>query len=293
LATRVCEAVEKYACDGLVLPLMDHRGVTLPVDTIMDRLEGGGHRLKYVAADASQALGQVPIDLKSLGCNFLVGGAHKWIGGYHPLGLGVSVGPALPKNPTLVRSDPLHRLTQEAAGVVTPRHGETAAILPLLTAAGAIADLTIESIEQRLNIRQANRRRLRTLLEKSGWLPVRQIPENHGILIARPPATSRQDSQPDRRSFAQHGIAVTSYNNRLVRFSLPSAPFSDQDASLLQAALSGGVAPPIAKPPLSPFTTKGNFSCQTVELTTARPAGSTKRTKAKSLATTLTETSVA
>lgn len=294
LADRICEAVEHNRCDGLVLPLIDHRGVTLPLDVIMRRLRSRGTSPKYVVVDASQALGQVPIELNSFGCHFLVAGAHKWVGGYHPLGVGVSVESMRHEIARMVKNDPLLRLTQEAIGMVTARHGETAAILPLLSAAAAIADLTHESVEQRLSVRQVNRRHLSTLLEYSGWHPVRRTTERHGMLLARPPASRRYGNpQSVCRSFGRHGISVTCYANRMVRFSLPSVPFSESQESLLFAALSVEAASlrgQTSPPPLAP---NGTLSCPTVESTTAQVACSTKRTPVVSLAPIPTENSTA
>lgn len=238
LAARVCEAVVHHECDGLVLPLIDHRGVTLPVEAITRCLRDHGQVPRYVVVDGSQALGHVPINLQTLGCDFLVGGAHKWVGGYHPLGIGVTAEPSRLGNARLIEIDPLLRLTQEATGTVSTRHGETAAILPLLTAAGAIADFDGTPIEQRLTIRQANRKRLSGLLEMAGWRLVRPLAEPHGILLARPPKTGRQlGARTDCQPFVERGVVVTAYANGLVRFSLPILPFTGQDVNLLSAAL--------------------------------------------------------
>lgn len=238
LAARIREAVVHHDCDGLVLPLVDHRGVTLPVDAITRCLRDHGQVPKYVVVDGSQALGHVPINLQTLGCHFFVGGAHKWVGGYHPLGIGVTAEPSPTGIASLAAADPLLRLTHEAIGTVSARHGETAAILPLLTAAGAIADLDGAPVERSLRVRRANRKRLSEFMKTAGWRPVRAHAERHGILLARPPSTGRLlGDRIDCQPFVERGVAVTAYANGLVRFSLPRVPFTGQDMNQLSAAL--------------------------------------------------------
>ena len=241
LAAAVCRAYREQGCDGLVLPLIDHRGITVPVAEIATRLRSIGCQPKQVIVDASQTLGHVPIDVTTLGCDWLIGGAHKWIGGYHPLGIGVGV--AAPRTSvdvrSLVSSDPLLRLIQESAGRTTARHGETAAILPLLTAAGAIDDIERQPVEHRLAVRLANRHRLAHALEEVDWRPLRLRTEHHGILVARPATEWLGNPNANLRdTFAGLGIAATSYANGLVRFSLPDRPFDDEDVAKLSLAFA-------------------------------------------------------
>lgn len=292
MAAAVCRAYREQGCDGLALPLIDHRGITVPVGEIVARLRTSGCVPKQTIVDASQAIGHVPIDVSSLGCDWLIGGAHKWIGGYHPLGIGIVSGTTRLKNSSAAVSDPLLRLTQEAAGRKTTRHGETAAILPLLTAAGAIADLGGHAVEERLNRRLANRTKLTSLLQQAGWQPLRTRTERHGILLAKPPIDlARYAGLMARELFASLGIIVTQYANAMVRFSLPDVPLSEFDMARLRIASllrdtrhSRGVT--------TPLPMKGTLPCPTVEWTTVRPAVSTRPTTEESLTTTPTADSI-
>lgn len=239
LAEIVCEVFVRRGCDSLVLPLIDHRGTTLPVGEIVRRLTLVGRRPRYVVVDASQALGHVPVDIELLGCDLLISGAHKWVGGYQPLGIGVASWPTKQGLHGSSNNDPLLLLTREAAGALSVRHGETAAVLPLITAAGALADLDQSTVNQRLKVRFANRRRLGELLEAAGWQVIRRRAESHGILIARPESVQPSlNSRAKRRQLAENGVAATAYANGLVRFSLPHVPFSESDLGLLQAVLN-------------------------------------------------------
>lgn len=238
LAEIVCDASVQYRCDGLVLPLLDHRGVSLPINQIVGGLTRLGRRPRYVVVDASQALGHIPINFESLACDLLIAGAHKWLGGYQPLGIGLSRASAEHSFRDSFVNDPLFRLTQEAAGLATVRHGETAAVLPLLTAAGALADLENYSVDQRLQIRQANRQRLAAVLNAAQWRVIRRRAENHGVLVARPTGRRpRLSSRARRLLLFDYGVVATTYASGLVRFSLPCKPLSESDLMLLSTAM--------------------------------------------------------
>ena len=238
LATRICESYVRSNCDSLVLPLIDNRGISLPVGEIVDRLRLAGRTPRQVVVDASQAIGHIPINLASLKCDFLICGAHKWVGGYHPLGIGVLAGSGEAIAQRALRSDPILRLTHEANGSLAIRHGETAAILPLLTAAGAISDFNHFTVEQRLANRVANRRRLVSLLLETNWYPIRVDAQPHGIVLARPPATRmHRRGVMQTRQFRPSGIALTCYENGLVRFSLPDQRFTQAEEFLILRAL--------------------------------------------------------
>lgn len=286
LTLAVCRTYREQGCDGLVLPLIDHRGITVPVAEIVAWLRSHGCLPKLTIVDASQAIGHVPIDISSLGCDWLIGGAHKWIGGYHPLGIAVVSGTTQLNTSRLSFTDPLLRLIQEVAGKHPARHGETAAILPLLTAAGAVADFGRRPSEERLTERLGNRIKLTSLLLHAGWQPLRSRSERHGILLARPSFDlARNAGLMLRELFVSFGITLTQYANGLVRFSLPDTPLTEFDWTRLRLASrprdtshSRGV--------LAPLLLKGPLPCPTVEWTTARPAVSTKPTTEKLLTTT-------
>ncbi len=293
LGQMICDAYIQNRCDGLVLPLIDHRGISLPIPQIAAQLREADHSPKQFVVDVSQAIGHTKIDFKSLDCDLAIGGAHKWLGGYHPLGIGITKNDFL-KNMPRVPDDPILRLTQEAAGILTARHGETAAILPLITAAGALADLRQFSVAQQLAVRLANRRLLASLLVDAGWQPLRSETEQHGILLARSPVGShRLSGSALRELLADKGIAATCYANGLVRFSMPSTPFKETDLRNMCDAVTPSQNRPFLLPtPVSLPKLKRSFPCPMVESTTVQPAGSIRPTTAKLEFTTKMESSV-
>jgi len=295
LAQRVCDAYIENRCDGLVLPLIDHRGIFLPIPQIIAQLRASGHSPQQFVVDISQAIGHTEIDFQSLGCDLAIGGAHKWLGGYHPLGIGIAKNGFQEKGSQRLPSDPILRLTQEAAGRLTSRHGETAAILPLITAAGALADLQQFSVAERLAVRVANRRLLASLLVYAGWQPLRSQIEQHGILLSRYPTDGKRVAGTAlRESLADKGIAATCYANGLVRFSMPSTPLTETDLRSIRDAVTPIQNRPFLLPiPASLPKRKRSFPCPMVESTTVQPAGSMRPTEIKPFNPTTTENSVA
>lgn len=243
LADRVVNHYLAGDFDGLVIPAVDHRGIQLPLESMSRRLAAAGARPRTLIVDGSQALGHVPLDLGDSSCDYYyIGAAHKWLGGVHPLGIGV-VGSAAYDglSSEQLRSDPILRLTQEATGRISSRHGETASLLPLLTTAAALAGLADTSVEQRLAVRQANRVCVVEVLDAAGWIPVRHRDESHGILLAKSPPPWRVPcGAPTRRYFLRRGVAVTCYASGLTRFSLPWRRLSEAELIGLLSVLQAG-----------------------------------------------------
>ncbi|MBX3435795.1 MAG: aminotransferase class V-fold PLP-dependent enzyme, partial [Pirellulales bacterium] len=76
-------------CDGLVLPQIDHRGVTLPVAQLVATLQIVERTPRRLVVDGSQAFAHVPVDLSDVQPDCFIAPAHKWLGGGHPLAMGV------------------------------------------------------------------------------------------------------------------------------------------------------------------------------------------------------------
>lgn len=83
----------RHGCDGLFLPLVDHMGIRLPVRDIVREIRRRAE-LRFVVVDGAQTLGHLPLQLADEEYDFFVAGCHKWLGAYHPLGLGLFGNPA-------------------------------------------------------------------------------------------------------------------------------------------------------------------------------------------------------
>lgn len=224
----VVESCHRTRARGLVLPVLSHRGVRLPIDSILKAVQPTP---QVVVLDAAQALGHVPFHTPTECPSFIISGTHKWLGSYWPLGLAISTDPAIAQSvPHLLLSrqieDPLLQLCCESQGLVQFRHGETASVPPLVSAHGAILEALDSDIRQQLAIRLRNRRRLLRLIRGYGWRQVGpRMSTTHGILVVKPPAAIRQQGpQPLRRALRECEVVATVYPDCCVRLALPAEP---------------------------------------------------------------------
>lgn len=93
---QVCNAiVSAYArnrCDSMFLPAVDSFGIRLPIRAIVEEIRQRCD-LRFVLVDAAQAFGHVDVTELSGIADFVIGGTHKWLGSYLPLGIGVACNP--------------------------------------------------------------------------------------------------------------------------------------------------------------------------------------------------------
>lgn len=216
--------------EGIVLPVVDHLGVMLPVKQITRRLRGEGVPLS-VLVDASQAVGHVPMVLRGGWCDALVAGAHKWLGGGFPLGFSVTE-PSLidPCGESTAPSDPLFCFAEELAGRRQQRWGETAAVVSLLTAAGALRDCGARDVEARLTTRLETKRTIAEMIRESGWSSLSASEGSRtGVLVARPSARTR--AAEVESSLRCYGVAATRTRGGALRLSMPATPLTRSEST--------------------------------------------------------------
>ncbi len=227
-------------CDGLFLPLVDHRGIRLPIQQLVTRIREKAE-LRFCVVDAAQAFQHVPLELFSDYCDLVIAGCHKWLASHVPMGLAFygrepsrrfideSIARWL-KDGSL--GDPLLQYTNELLTGNANAYGETTALQPLLTANAAAIDAQdgFTGIDH-----SKNREAVLSCIADSHWqaiLPDRSF-DSQVILIESP---SHPLVDP-RRHFLQHGVAVTAYDNGIVRLALPKSPIDSHSLRLLSAAL--------------------------------------------------------
>jgi Aminotransferase class-V len=247
LIERLAEQFASLQCDGLFLPLVDNLGLHLPAPEIVSRIRRQSE-LRFCVIDAAQAFRHVPLELDRDYCDFMVAGCHKWLCAHNPMGLGIlglnssrdfitaSIARWL-KNGTV--DDPLMVYSQE---LITGDHfpfGETAPILPLLTANAAAVD-ALESATDMLP--EKTRRDVIECVRHAGWTVV--SPESYyasRILLIRPDHVHRSPATTShhlRRRLLEHQIAATTYDGSLVRLALPRSFLQSGALDHLQEALS-------------------------------------------------------
>lgn len=240
----LCDQFERHKCDGLLLPLVDHCGARLPVESWIGSLNDAG-RLRCSVVDASQAFGHVDTRTTTAAADFVFGGCHKWMRGYLPLGVGfvgndetaVDVG-------TLIETghlaDPLFRTFFSSRNRALRDPRETVNVTPLLTCRGAITDAGI----RQSNAQEANRNFCSEQLLCTGWTPL--MPEHRmrtGIVLARSNSSAMRCANPERvrQSFRRAGLSVTTYAGGFVRLSMPFSQFEGGETDALCRGLESVV----------------------------------------------------
>lgn len=227
-------------CDGLFLPLVDHRGIRLPIQELVTRIRRRAE-LRFCVVDAAQAFQQVPLELSSDYCDLVIAGCHKWLASHVPMGLAFYgrepsrrfVGESIARwlNDGSL-GDPLLQYTNELFTGNANAYGETTALLPLLTANAAAIDAQVGTTEIGY---PKNREAVLGCVANSHWQAI--LPDgsfDSQVILIESPSHPLVDA---RRHFLQHGVAVTAYDNGTVRLALPKSPIDPNAFGQLTAAL--------------------------------------------------------
>lgn len=226
----VCDRFAEAKCDGLYLTAVNNLGVRFPVERVVRRLEAA-HAVRIVVVDAAQEFCHIPHSLRSVSCDLYLAGAHKWLRGYHPLGMAFygrrqSRGRVQTVLAHGVRSgeidDPLLRFTARLESGTDEHLSETVNLTPLFSTNGALADAS-DSAGAWGNRMQNLEAAAATLLGV-GWEPVLADREfRSGILLVRAERPKIQAAGSDslRVALREAGVAATTYPGGLVRLSMP------------------------------------------------------------------------
>jgi hypothetical protein len=244
-ALQAC-AVEN-GCDGLFLTAVSHLGVRLPVERIVRALEAA-HELRFVVIDGAQDFCHVGADLRNDYCDLYLAGCHKWLGACHPMGLGFygrrrSRGVIETVLEQLLQAgevnDPLLLLSTQLEGDRLDGRTETVNLAPLFAGQGAVDDALQGGVlpGKQLAIRLANLDAVADVAPGCGWQP-RLFARDFqtAILLLQAQSKEQQQLSPEalRHRFSQHGVAVTAYDQGVVRLSMPQMPWQSDELAYLQ-----------------------------------------------------------
>jgi selenocysteine lyase/cysteine desulfurase len=237
-------------CDGLFLTAVSHLGFRLPVERVVRTLESA-RELRSVVIDGAQDFCHASADLSNEYCDLYLAGCHKWLQGFHPMGLGF-YGRRRSQEviDTLVKrllasgdlDDPLLRFTTQIEGASLDGDTETVNLIPLFSCQGAVEDALQRRspLQVVLSTRQQNLALAAELAASCGWRSILPAePFRTGILLlqAERAATRLQSSTNMRRVFADQGVALTAYNDGMVRLSMPGGEWHAEDVDRLRSAL--------------------------------------------------------
>jgi len=250
----VIEAVRdrflQAGCDGLFLTAVSHLGFRLPVERLVRALESV-RELRFVVVDGAQDFCHASADLSNEYCDLYLASSHKWLQGFHPMGLGFY---GRQRSRAMIETvlahvlasgeldDPLLRFTMQMENATLDGETETVNLIPLFTCQGAATDALEQSSPPPtiLPLRQKNVVQAASVAESNGWHPfVPGEPFQTGILLlqAEREATQALAARELRQAFAGDGIALTSYERGFVRLSMPAAAWQPEELTQLGRAL--------------------------------------------------------
>ncbi len=232
---RIATQYSNHGCDGVFLPLVDNRGIHLPIRKLVNRIRRNAE-VRFCVVDAAQALHHVPLNLHEDYCDFVVAGCHKWLCAHTPLGLGFYgrqrsrefIGESLDRwLQDGSMDDPLLSYFRELTTGESHPFGETVPVLPMLTANGAAIDADERTHER---FQSQNRRSIVELIQESNWeLVLPSFEFQSQVLLARPRGKAPSRSANGiRQAFLVRGIALTAYDDGTVRVAIPKHVLSHE-----------------------------------------------------------------
>jgi selenocysteine lyase/cysteine desulfurase len=245
LLERVQKTFGAYGCDGLFLTAVSHDGIRLPISHIVESLDPD--RVMFSVVDGAQDFCHARSDFRA--CDLFLASAHKWLGAYHPLGLGFygrlrsaerieTILTAMLDSDDL--DDPLLRRT--AGSRAEQRVPETLGIAALLTCQGAAGD-TVDRIGSHPDGHRrqlANATAIEETVRDSGWVPL--APNRAlrtGILMLQAQGDGLRLAEPDvvREAIRDQGVSVSTYPGGRVRLSMPLDLLTEADLERVRHAL--------------------------------------------------------
>jgi len=235
-------------CDGLFLPLVDNLGVRLPIRAIVNRIRQEAE-LRFTIVDGAQSIGHVPLDLEDGYCDLFLAGCHKWLRAFSPLGLAFF---GQPGSTTYIRDslrrwtdngdldDPLLAFSRELSTTFKCQRqsfGETVNIVPLFTASGAVQDALAQ---QCWSCSADSRQDVIGVACDNGWKPISPEQGFTSRIMLFEPRNGPCESSPEaiKSAFLAGGVALSAYDNGLIRLSLPRSKLGTPDLSSLESGFA-------------------------------------------------------
>ncbi len=245
---RVRREYFQQACDGLFLTAVSNTGARLPVEQIARAVNSN---CRFVVVDGAQDFCHVGYNASHESCDLYLAGCHKWLGGYHPLGV-ACYGHRRSRwiIDTVLKEVATDRQVDDAllcfVDALQQRNqcklGETINLSALFSSAGAVHDApAAHDRGQPLNERLRNVEHVANALVGTGWTP--QVPDpslRSGILLLKGTTDKVTNSSADaiRRTCQQQGVILSAYEGGVLRLSMPATPLERQDLDVLTNALS-------------------------------------------------------
>jgi selenocysteine lyase/cysteine desulfurase len=243
----LCERFAEARCDGLYLTAVSNLGIRTPVERLVTRLEAT-HVVRAVVVDGAQDFCQVRPTQAVRHCDFYLAGSHKWLRGYHPLGIGFYGRTRSRRRVETILAemlaagdldDPLLTFSARLESGTRGPVSETVNLASLFAAQGAAADAHQTGCT--LDARLENLHLASEAAAAAGWEPVLPSPDlRSGILLVRSAQRAAHSRDPEelRAALRDRGIAATTYGGGVVRLSMPARRFRPGELDHLRDSLS-------------------------------------------------------
>ncbi len=232
----IVQAYRLSSATALFLPAISHDGIQLPLVRIATAIKKE-RALRFLAVDGAQHLAHGTTALSEMDCDFYLAGTHKWLRSLYPLGVAFY---GQRRSTELIEAtrdelrcvgvlnDPLIFFASQLAGQRCDEITETINLSGLLSAYGAALDAQPAVNRQKaLSIQMANANEIIARAQNDGWRPLRLSSSlRSGILLLRAPVGWRVDYRKLQKHFETRGLIATTYQNSVVRLSLPRRPLA-------------------------------------------------------------------
>ncbi|HLN33193.1 MAG TPA: aminotransferase class V-fold PLP-dependent enzyme [Gemmataceae bacterium] len=237
-------------CDGLFLSAVSNLGVRLPVERIVRAIEATSE-VRLIVIDGAQDFCHASSDLRNEYSDLYLAGSHKWLKAHHPMGVAFY---GKRRSSSFIETgldhllatgeldDPLLRFSRQLETCSLDGTSETVSLASLFSCQGAANDIlsdieySAHGLAQLVNTSDA----AADVARVSGWYPLRpEASFRSGILLleAEKAATKLASAEALRSGFYEKGIALTAYDNGIIRLSVPEHGWKPGDLDRLGGAL--------------------------------------------------------
>ena len=237
ICNQIASLYKRYRCDCLFLPYVDSFGIRFPVHRIVEQLRQESV-VRFTIVDAAQSFGHVDTSELVDIADWLIGGTHKWIGSYQPLGVGIACSERSQRSianrlENAVKSrtldDSLLRFLLELEQGRELCSPETVNLCPVFAGAGAMQGTPSASVT--LPTRIANSESVSRIAESHSWKRINASKQfSTGIVLLRSNSKLRctVPAASVEVAFADMGISLTGYAGGLIRLAMPETLLTDQ-----------------------------------------------------------------
>jgi selenocysteine lyase/cysteine desulfurase len=225
---------------------VSQHGVKLPIERIL----GAIHAIsppEFAVVDGAQAFCQVSPEENSSHADLYLAGTHKWLRAYYPMGLLFL--PRLSSQKFIEATleqmlevgeldDPLLTFAHELEKGTLQAFSETVNLTPLFSTRAALAEVSEGSFD--FPKARQNADSLVATASGTDWRAVLPADDlRSAILLLQSSQREARTASPEemRRLFQAHGIALTAYNDGIIRLSMPTSPWSEGENDRVIAAL--------------------------------------------------------